>query len=77
MEEESGTTSPSTPPDQALEPPPHGWPHLGGVRWSIRRPVTPANLEAQEPMTPEEPPAPTPPPKGGRQRQGDKSTPYG
>ncbi|MPC99274.1 hypothetical protein E2C01_094678 [Portunus trituberculatus] len=61
--------SPST-PGQALEPPPPGRPHLGGVRWPTWRPETPANLEAQEPTTPAEPSAPTPPPKGGRPRQG-------
>ncbi|MPC59935.1 hypothetical protein E2C01_053967 [Portunus trituberculatus] len=70
-------TSPSTPPDQALESPPTGRPHLGGVRWLTRRPETPANLEAQEPTTPEEPLAPTPPPKWGASETGDESTLYG
>ncbi|MPC61022.1 hypothetical protein E2C01_055083 [Portunus trituberculatus] len=76
-EEESGTTSPSTPPDQALVLPPHGRPHLGRVRQPTWRPETPANEEAQEPMTLEEPPAPIPPPKGGASETGDESIPYG
>ncbi|MPC93836.1 hypothetical protein E2C01_088980 [Portunus trituberculatus] len=41
------------------------------------RPVTSANLEAQEPTTPEEPPLQLLLRRGGASETGDESTPYG